>query len=418
MELTARGKSVNLQMKVIWLFLIVNGFWILVVNFSRFNVNLLGQVAVFILISFVARLMPTRLPQGNDFSVAFIIDLIVITLYGTPTAVVTGTMVTLFAGLFSKLLGRKDSLFKIVKAAGETALIIGLAGTVYQFISHQTAAFTAATFIYFLAITISFTIDSIMISRETFSAVWLSVTRTLCVNFCVLSSLAFLLTYLIRNTVLEFKLFSILMFFVPVMLVSHAFRLSLSIKQSYLNTVRTIVRAIEAKDPYTKGHSEHVAELTVAIAKELRLPEKELQKLQYLALLHDAGKIGVPEEILNKSGPLSVEEFEEVQKHSVLGAEIIQKIKFLSSKSDVVLYHHERYDGGGYPASLEGEQIPLESRIIGVADAYDAMITDRPFRPAKSPHEAVEEITRLSGSQFDPKLVDIIKIVLRRREAL
>lgn len=418
MELVARGKSVNLQMKAIWLFLIVNGFWVLVVNVSRFNVNLWGQVAIFILISFVARLMPTRLPQGNDFSVAFIIDLIVITLYGTPTAVVTGTVVTLFAGLFSKLLGRRDSLFKIVKTTCETALIIGLAGTVYQFIFYQIAAFVAATFIYFLAITISFTIDSIMVSREPFSAVWMSVARTLFVNYFVLSSLAFLLTYLIRNTGLEFKLFSILMFFVPVMLVSHAFRLSLSIKQSYLNTVRSIVRAIEAKDPYTKGHSEHVAELTVAIAKELRLPEKELQKLQYLALLHDAGKIGVPEEILNKSGPLSVKEFEEVQKHSVLGAEIIQKIKFLSSKSNVVLYHHERYDGGGYPASLKGEEIPLESRIIGVADAYDAMITDRPFRLAKSPHEAVEEITRLAGSQFDPRLVDVFKIILRRREAM
>jgi HD-GYP domain-containing protein (c-di-GMP phosphodiesterase class II) len=150
------------------------------------------------------------------------------------------------------------------------------------------------------------------------------------------------------------------------------------------------------------------------MAKETGMREKELQQLEYVVLLHDAGKIGVPEKILNKPAALSLKESIEVQKHSALSAEIINKINFLSDKSEIVRHHHERYDGDGYPDGLAGEAIPLASRIIAIADAYDAMITDRPFRPAKTPAEALEEIEALAGRQFDPALVKQFNTVLKR----
>ncbi|MCL4441479.1 MAG: HD-GYP domain-containing protein [Firmicutes bacterium] len=415
MELSPRSELPKLESKIIGSFTVICGVLVFVSSGLQINHNLWGQVAVFAVLSFLSLLIPTRLPQGADFSVAFILDLVIIAIFGTPLAVVTRFAVTLGAGFFSILFGRQDSLFRIAKAAGEAVLVVGLAGTVYQLAGTQVLAFGAAAVFYFIVSTFLAAFDGVFTSRESMVTGWISVMQSIYLYFFVLSPLAYLLTFLIRNAATQWKFFGVLLFFVPVMLVSHAFRLFINIKQSYLNTVKTMVRAIEAKDPYMRGHSEHVAELTLAVAREIGMPERELRKLEYVALLHDAGKIGVSEEILNKPSTLSMKEYNEVKKHSALGAEIIDKIKFLSSKSDIVLYHHERYDGTGYPAGLTGQNIPLESRILAIADAYDAMITNRPFRRAKTSLQALEEMQQLVGTQFDPVLMETFIAVLKKR---
>ncbi len=414
METSPRPGLAHPEFKILGPFIIICGLLLFGANLGEVDAGLWRPAMVFALLSFLSQLMPTRLPQGVDFSVAFILDLVLIALYGLPVAVVIRFAVTFSAGLFTKLMGRGDSIYKLMKAAGQAVLTVGLAGTVYEHIEHQVLAYITAVLVYFLANTLFIALDGLAMAKERLTTEWLSVIDTLYLNFFVLSSLAYLLIYIIKSASPEWKLFSILLFFVPVMLVNHAFRLATHIKQSYAKTVKTIAAAIEAKDPYMKGHSERVAELTLAMAKEFRMTGRELQKLEYIALLHDVGKIGIPDEILKKPGPLSTEEYEEVKKHSALGAEIIGKIKFLSSKADIVLYHHEQYNGTGYPTGLRGQNIPLESRILAVADAYDAMITSRPFRPAKTTEQAVEEIEQLSGTQFDPEAVEVFQTVLRR----
>lgn len=179
----------------------------------------------------------------------------------------------------------------------------------------------------------------------------------------------------------------------------------------FFHTTIALAAAIEAKDPYTHGHTERVTNLSLEIARRLikenplDLDDKFLENLRIAALLHDIGKIGIPESILNKEGKLTEEERKKMQSHSLVGATILQPIKELEFAILGVKYHHERFDGKGYPEGLNGDSIPLIAAIIGVADSFDAMITDRPYRKAKSKEEVVAEIQRLSGQQFHPQVV-------------
>lgn len=171
-----------------------------------------------------------------------------------------------------------------------------------------------------------------------------------------------------------------------------------------LNAIMAIAKTIEAKDNYTSGHSDRVAQCAVAIAKRLGWEESRIRDLHYMALLHDIGKIGVPDAILNKPLPLEEEEFTILKRHSVTGGEILKDIHTISHLRDGALYHHERYDGKGYPKGLSGEQIPVEARIIAVADTYDAMTSNRAYRARLSDEIVLSEFKKGVGTQFDPEL--------------
>jgi putative nucleotidyltransferase with HDIG domain len=181
-------------------------------------------------------------------------------------------------------------------------------------------------------------------------------------------------------------------------------RLYESLYEFYLATLKALVLAIETKDPYTKGHSEKVAKYSVRLAKELKLPPEELQIIEQAALLHDIGKIGISEEILLKPEPLSPADAAIVRQHPQKGAEILEPIWPLRELIPLILYHHEHWDGTGYPSRLKREQIPLGARILAVADAFDAMTSDRPYRKARSFSAAQAEIKLESGKAFDPKI--------------
>lgn len=188
------------------------------------------------------------------------------------------------------------------------------------------------------------------------------------------------------------------------------------IQSHYLETVRSLVAAIDAKDSYTKGHQERVAFFTEILGEEMGLPEEEKRVLWQAAILHDIGKIGVPEQILRKTGRLTDEEFKIVKQHPVIGADIISPVRFLQKERPIVLHHHEKFDGTGYPEGLLGRQIPYGARIIAVADALDAMLSNRPYAPAKTPAQAREELRRCAGTQFDPQVAETaLKIDLPSR---
>jgi putative nucleotidyltransferase with HDIG domain len=181
----------------------------------------------------------------------------------------------------------------------------------------------------------------------------------------------------------------------------------------------SLVSAIEARDPYTKGHSEEVSRLSVLLGKALSLPVEDLKLLEIAGYLHDIGKLKVPDSILQKTGRLTEEEWEIMRRHPIWGTEMLSKISALKGIDRIVRYHHERWDGKGYPDGLSGEEIPFLSRILGICDSFQAMISDRPYRVALTIPQAIEELQKEKGKQFDPDLVDIfINSVINERIVL
>jgi putative nucleotidyltransferase with HDIG domain len=183
-------------------------------------------------------------------------------------------------------------------------------------------------------------------------------------------------------------------------------------QSAYLGAIRALAAALDARDPYTAGHSERVSALSVLIARQLALTEAEVDIIRLGALLHDIGKIGVADHILRKPGPLSADEFEQIRRHPGLGARILRKVPFLEPHLAIVELHHERPDGKGYPFGLLGDNIPLDARIVHVADAFDAMTSARAYRPARAAAVALVELQRYSGTQFDPASVDALREAL------
>lgn len=188
------------------------------------------------------------------------------------------------------------------------------------------------------------------------------------------------------------------------------------LKHSYRETVTAASAAIDTRDAYTAGHSRRVADIACKIGKELELEDSQLECLELAAMFHDIGKIGVPDKILNKPGRLDEEEYKKIQEHSLLGYNILRKIEFLSPMLPAILYHHERPDGKGYPEGLTGDRIPIGASIIAIADTYDAMTSDRPYRTALSHESAIEELKKYSGTQFEKVVVDaFLKIDIQNK---
>jgi CRP-like cAMP-binding protein len=197
-------------------------------------------------------------------------------------------------------------------------------------------------------------------------------------------------------------------------MVSELQRANQELRQAYLDTINALVNTLEARDPYTRGHTERVTLIAKSIAGQMKLPGKELFTIELGALLHDVGKIGVPDAILHKPGPLNREEFFQIQEHPAKGRSILSNIAYLEKAIPCVLHHHERFDGRGYPRRLSGTNIPLPGRIISVADAFDAMTSDRPYRRRMSESQALAELRRHAGRQFDPRVVGALQRVWRR----
>jgi HD-GYP domain-containing protein (c-di-GMP phosphodiesterase class II) len=179
-----------------------------------------------------------------------------------------------------------------------------------------------------------------------------------------------------------------------------------------------LTRAIEARDPYTRGHSTRVTALAELVALRLGWGEERLKSLRIGGRLHDIGKLAVPDAVLCKEGGLEKDELAQIQEHPTIGAKLILRIAALRDAIPYVLYHHERWDGTGYPSGKAGEEIPVEARVLAVADAFDAMTSDRPYRPALSHDEALAEVERCAGTQFDPEIARIFLELFGEAEEL
>jgi len=184
------------------------------------------------------------------------------------------------------------------------------------------------------------------------------------------------------------------------------YQLNSDVEKAYLDTIRALAMAVEAKDSYSAGHLDRVAKYCIDIGKKLELMEEDIKNLHDGAYLHDLGKIGIPDSVLLKKGKLTEEEYDEMKKHSLIGETIMKPVKSLSKLCSIVRSHQERWDGSGYPDGLKGEEIPFHARILAVADIYDALTTDRPYKKAMTKEDAKKELRKLAGVKLDRKIVE------------
>jgi putative nucleotidyltransferase with HDIG domain len=212
-------------------------------------------------------------------------------------------------------------------------------------------------------------------------------------------------------------LWAAFMFLMPLYLARFSFSKYAETRELFFGTVSALSQAIDAKDGFTRGHADRVSRIAGAIARELRLSEKTIEEIELAGLLHDIGKIGVEDRILMKPQRLLADEQELMRRHPIYGASILEPSAALRVLVPIVLHHHENYDGSGYPDGLRGDDIPLGSRIIIVADAYEAMTSDRIYRMAIGHERAMDQLNRYKGVQFDPAIVRVLERLVEKRGA-
>ncbi|MHB1323705.1 MAG: HD-GYP domain-containing protein [Coriobacteriia bacterium] len=222
-----------------------------------------------------------------------------------------------------------------------------------------------------------------------------------------------LLGMLLAVTADTIGLLGVALLLVPFLAARRTFRVYVELSQAFTDTVRSLVAAIEAKDPYTRGHSERVAMYARRLAEALHLSRTDLDLLERAALLHDVGKIGISQHTLTSPQLLTEEEIRSVRQHPALGSQLVGDVEFLSDIVPIIRHHHERVDGTGYPDGLAAEDIPRLARLLAVADAYDAMTSDRAYRLGMSPEEALDEVERVAGTQLDRRHADAFVSMIR-----
>lgn len=369
----------------------------------------------FLILSVFSEFIAVELPEGGHITIGFPVDFVLILVYGPALAM----LVTASGLVIYEIIKGKSAWYKIVFDSSQYALSAGVAGLVYQYsggiIGFQNffkfifpAVLSALT--YCMVNSILVTIVMTLAQELEITKVWRANVRETVPSYLAEAPLGFLMAIIY----VQVGILGILLFFLPLLLARRSFELYSKMRKMYLETIRALATAIDAKDPYTKGHSERVAQMTVALARELNLPEREIDDLEYAALLHDIGKIGVDERILGKDDGLTDEEFEEIKTHTAVGAKIIEPVEFLKKSYKAIYHHHERFNGSGYPNGTKEEDIPLFARIIAVADAYDAMGSDRPYRKKLSKDKIMKELKDQSGKQFDPKIVKALISILER----
>ncbi len=225
-----------------------------------------------------------------------------------------------------------------------------------------------------------------------------------------LSAMAIAIAFLYIN----YSPFTLIFTSLPLIIAQYTYLLRIKERRTLLNSIMQIVKIMEAKDIYTAGHSVRVADYAELLARGLKLNEYDIEIVRNLASLHDIGKVQIDLSILNKVTKLTKSDWEEIKKHPVVSYEVVKQIDFLRDRATAILYHHERVDGTGYPFGTNGDDLPLFARILCVADSYDAMTTDRPYRKALTLEEALLELEKNKGSQFDEKVCDVMIDVLKQ----
>jgi putative nucleotidyltransferase with HDIG domain len=380
----------------------------------EFSLN--KEFFIFAMLCAIADLLPVRLPRGGFVTVSFAVVYGCLLIAGPPIAAI----VAIVGGLASSI-QRRASLENTAFNCAQIFITVYMSGLVYI----QTGGpigdigkswsmflpFMLGVIVYFVLNSSLVTLAVSLQRGGKFTSIWAGNIRRIIPSYVALTPTAYLIAVIYKNA----GGIGLMFFLIPLLLARYSFKQYVTMREVYLGTISALAALVDAKDPYTRGHSERVRNMSVGIAQEMHIPTEYMELVEYAALLHDIGKIGIKESILNKPGPLSELEFAEIQNHPGIGEQVICKIDFLHEVSVIVRAHHERYDGLGYPDGKKGDEIPLGSRILSVADAYDAMISDRPYRKALSKEEAIRRLIECKDTQFDGQVVDaFIKVVQQR----
>lgn len=373
-------------------------------------------VVVFGALSLMSEALAITLPSSSlTVSVSFIPIFSSIIMFGSPV----GVWVAAFGSLrWEDIRGGKPwyrNLFNLC----QLGMAAALAAYVYSALGGQVGQVTKQSFLPILASFTAYyltnaaipTLVMALISGASPFVVYSRLIAWSTPGFIAMSPMAVLVAVVFE----PLGYVGVVLFILPLFFARMAFKLYRDMRQNYVETIQSLAQAIDAKDHYTLGHSERVAYYAVEIARKLGWRQNQLEQLFFTALLHDIGKIGISETVLNKPGRLTAEERLTVNSHAELGAEIVNKVSFLRQEANYIRHHHEYYSGSGYPAGIAGEAIPLGARIIAVADSFDAMTSERVYHSPRSAYEAVEELKRCSGTQFDPFVVKAFLSVITGR---
>ncbi|MDI3481806.1 MAG: hypothetical protein PWQ97_1461 [Tepidanaerobacteraceae bacterium] len=401
----------------IYLFLLVLiAARIMVISWDTIIWQKITVIALFTCLAFFAEILSINLPKYGEVTVGFAILMASILVLGTKASIWVAFMAALFSELKNVF---KKPFYKSLCNISVYVIMVGASGYIYEFLGgipgnvnlyYDFFPIVVLIFTYLIINVSLITLGFSILNGEHLLNIFSSNFKWALPNYLALAPLGILLAIIYLNVGSP----GVFLFLVPLLIARHSFQLYMNMRKIYLETIQALATAIEAKDPYTKGHSERVALYASIIAEEMNLSEEFVNTLNFAALLHDIGKIGIPDEILNKPGKLSEDEFDKIKTHPVLGANIVKKIDFLAQASSYIRYHHERQNGRGYPDGLEGDAIPLGAAILAVADAFDAMTSNRPYRNAWSLEDTLREIERNSGIQFRPDVVQALKNAVKK----
>lgn len=405
-------------------------------NFAVFQLHVVDLLFWATLVVW-AELSPITLPKGEAaLSVGGVIDCSIIVLFPTPLAAIFG----MIAGVTTSLKRKVDlerfvfnvAMFVITMSVSSMILELAHAklydigpsisvspNSIPGLIIPVLLPFIGATIIYFIintgltsiAIGINENESPIKIWNANYKWTMPSVAAMGPIGL-VIALVYFLLSYIDH----KFAIIGVMIFFFPILIIRYAQRLFVDINRAYFNSIKALVSALDASHHYTQGHSMRVSHNASIVAKQLKLADSKIEAIERGAMLHDIGKIGLDKNILDKTSTLSDKEWLQVKQHPVLGAKIIGELTFLKESRNVVLHHHERLDGKGYPDGLKGNEISVGAKIVNALDAFDALTSDRSYRRRLTHDQALAMLRERAGAQFDPDIVNSITDLVKKNQ--
>lgn len=414
MKTVPSSRLKNLSALDLYLTLIITvGVTVLIVALPRLSnsSSLLTGLIIFSFLAVVAEMHPVHLPEHCVICVSSSFHIASLFLFGTEAAILVAAVGSGIADLFERRALRK-TLFNI----SQYAICTGLAGVVFNL----TRSFSGSLNLLrdfgplVLSVITYFCLNALFISVVIALSEGFSVTDILLINIkdVAFQYFASAAIGVLIAVIYHQQSTGIILLMLPLLIIYFALRNYMELQTQTRKVLEMLADLIDKRDPYTYQHSQKVAEFAVLIARRLGLSKAEVDVIQSAARIHDLGKIIIDNKILLKPEKLSAEEYSLIKEHPRVGAEIVRLLQSYQKGADYVLYHHEFYDGSGYPTGISGSQIPLGGRIIAAADAFHAMTSDRPYRQARSREEAMEVLRKYAGTQFDPQVIDAFLSVL------
>lgn len=371
------------------------------------------QLLAFFVMAWLAESDTVPIPQLNAYlSVSFAVFLVAIMMLGPLPAAVVAASAVLADGT-----RRRSRPLNLVYNVGQVYLSVLVTGTVLVLIGQippDPSSLSSIVTVLGVSVALAFSLNTVLVdaflatrSPSFWGGFWSTAVidlRSSPLSYLVTGMLGILMYYIYLTPL---GLLGTGFLLLALIAVRFSARHTAELREAHFETMRILSEVLDARDPYTHGHSARVAELAREIASAMGLPDPEQQVIESAALLHDIGKVAIQDDILFKTGALTDAEFARMREHPERGAQMIRPIGFLKSVQEIVRYHHERYDGKGYPYGIKGTAIPLGARIVAVADAWDAMTSHRAYRAALDPKVGVEQLLSGRGTQFDPQVVDV-----------